>query len=465
MADSLWERPNYVDLVPEEDPISDGLWEVDGDDISSIDSGTDPYWEIDGNDIIPLWEWDDSIWEEDENGDLTLKESPSTTGLWEVDSDDILPVNSGTDLYWVLDGDDIVPLWGMFVFGEGEAVGGGLANVIIKEVEEIPTGGGAAGGVSTVFNKFVFSTSGGAVAGAEPITVFYHRVVVSSVAGGVAGGTATLKFIDITEVSGGGVGGGAAIASNKVVWLASGGGVAGGTSQYKFTGLYQWYRGTVTVTNGSDVVTGKDTKWNLYIQEGQTFKIKDEPVIYIIKSVDGDEQLTLETTYKGETKTDYEYQVTRGFTSTMQLGGIFVGDKDIQQHMTLEFIRKIEEIFGTMSTPQFTGIGISDGTISQQETVTTLTSVESDTWYDVLTISSSFSAIVEVNYKDSTPSYDRTCIVHIGGYNGGTCTPTYISRPNGNDIEVRLDSGKLQVKQTAHSGGIMTITVNYIIHS
>ena len=53
MADSLLERPNYVDLVPEEDPISDGLWEVDGDDISSIDSGTDPYWEIDGNDIIP----------------------------------------------------------------------------------------------------------------------------------------------------------------------------------------------------------------------------------------------------------------------------------------------------------------------------------------------------------------------------------------------------------------------------
>ncbi len=406
----------------------------------------------------------DSLWIEDENGDLTLEESPSTEGLWEVDSNDILPINSGTDAYWILVGDDIFPLGIVSFLGEGGAVGGGLAAVIIKEIEEIPTGGGVAGGISTVSNKFVFSVSGGAVAGAEPITVFY-RVVVSSVAGGVAGGTATLKFIDITEVSGGGVGGGAAIASNKVVWLASGGGVAGGTSQYKFSGLNQWYRGTVTVTNGSDVVTGKDTKWNLYIQEGQTFKIKDEPVIYIIKSVDGDEQLTLETTYKGETKTDYEYQVTRCFTSTMQLGGIFVGDKDIQQHMTLEFIRKIEEIFGTMSTPQFTGIGISDGTISQQETVTTLTSVESDTWYDVLTISSSFSAIVEVNYKDSTPSYDRTCIVHIGGYNGGTCTPTYISRPNGNDIEVRLDSGKLQVKQTAHSGGIMTITVNYIIHS
>jgi len=366
----------------------------------------------------------ESVWIIDENGDLTVEESPSTKGLWEVDSDDILPINSGTDLYWVIDGDDIVHLWIKYASGEG-----------------------------------------GAVAGAESIPVFHHRYIVSSASGAVAGGTATVKLIDITEVVGGAVGGGAAIVSNKVVWLASGGVVAGGAPQYKFAGLNQWYRGTVTVTKNSDVVTGKDTKWNLYIQEGQTFKIKDEPVIYIIKSVDGDEQLTLETTYKGETKTDYEYQVTRGFTSTMQLGGIFVGDKDIQQHMTLEFIRKIEEIFGTMSTPQFTGVGISDGTISQQETITTLTSVESDTWYDVLTVSSSFSAIVEVNYKDSAPSYDRTCIAHIGGYNGGTCTPTYISRPNGNDIEVRLDSGKLQVKQTAHSGGIMTIIVNYIIHS
>ena len=406
----------------------------------------------------------ESVWIIDENGDLTVEESPSTKGLWEVDSDDILPINSGTDLYWVIDGDDIVHLWIKYASGEGGAVAGGTATVKLIDITEV-VGGAVAGGISTVSNKFIFSVSGGAVAGAESIPVFHHRYIVSSASGAVAGGTATLKFIDITEVSGGGVGGGAAIASNKVVWLASGGGVAGGAPQYKFAGLNQWYRGTVTVTKNSDVVTGKDTKWNLYIQEGQTFKIKDEPVIYIIKSVDGDEQLTLETTYKGETKTDYEYQITRGFTSTIQLGGIFVGDKDIQQHMTLEFIRKIEEIFGTMSTPQFTGVGISDGTISQQETITTLTSVESDTWYDVLTVSSSFSAIVEVNYKDSAPSYDRTCIAHIGGYNGGTCTPTYISRPNGNDIEVRLDSGKLQVKQTAHSGGIMTIIVNYIIHS
>jgi len=388
----------------------------------------------------------ESVWIIDENGDLTVEESPSTKGLWEVDSDDILPINSGTDLYWVIDGDDIVHLWIKYASGEGGAVAG---------AESIPV----------FHHRYIVSSASGAVAGAESIPVFHHRYIVSSASGAVAGGTATVKLIDITEVVGGAVGGGAAIVSNKVVWLASGGVVAGGAPQYKFAGLNQWYRGTVTVTKNSDVVTGKDTKWNLYIQEGQTFKIKDEPVIYIIKSVDGDEQLTLETTYKGETKTDYEYQITRGFTSTIQLGGIFVGDKDIQQHMTLEFIRKIEEIFGTMSTPQFTGVGISDGTISQQETVTTLTSVESDTWYDVLTISSSFSAIVEVNYKDSTPSYDRTCIAHIGGYNGGTCTPTYISRPNGNDIEVRLDSGKLQVKQTAHSGGIMTIIVNYIIHS
>jgi len=450
----------------------------------------------------------ESVWIIDENGDLTVEESPSTKGLWEVDSDDILPINSGTDLYWVIDGDDIVHLWIKYASGEGGAVAGaesipvfhhryivssasgavagGTATVKLIDITEV-VGGAVAGGISTVSNKFIFSVSGGAVAGAESIPVFHHRYIVSSASGAVAGaesipvfhhryivssasgavagGTATVKLIDITEVVGGAVGGGAAIVSNKVVWLASGGVVAGGAPQYKFAGLNQWYRGTVTVTKNSDVVTGKDTKWNLYIQEGQTFKIKDEPVIYIIKSVDGDEQLTLETTYKGETKTDYEYQITRGFTSTIQLGGIFVGDKDIQQHMTLEFIRKIEEIFGTMSTPQFTGVGISDGTISQQETITTLTSVESDTWYDVLTVSSSFSAIVEVNYKDSAPSYDRTCIAHIGGYNGGTCTPTYISRPNGNDIEVRLDSGKLQVKQTAHSGGIMTITVNYIIHS
>jgi len=197
--------------------------------------------------------------------------------------------------------------------------------------------------------------------------------------------------------------------------------------------IKQWCQGTVTATKGSAVVTGKDTKWGANIKEGQTFKIKNEPVIYTIKSVDGDEQLTLETTYKGETKTDYEYQITRFFTSTLRLGCVAVGDKDVQQHMTLEFIRKIEELFGTMSIPQFASVEIYNGNISQQETVTTLTGVESDTWYDVLTVNSSFSAVVGVSYKDSTPSYNRTCLAHIGGYNEGTCIPAYISRPNGND--------------------------------
>jgi len=59
---------------------------------------------------------------------------------------------------------------------------------------------------------------------------------------------------------------------------------------------------------------------------------------------------------------------------------------------------------------------------------------------------------------------NRTCLAHIGGYNEGTCIPAYISRPNGNDIEVRLDSEKLQVKQIAHAGGVMTVMINYIIH-
>ena len=173
----------------------------------------------------------ESVWIIDENGDLTVEESPSTKGLWEVDSDDILPINSGTDLYWVIDGDDIVHLWIKYASGEG-----------------------------------------GAVAGAESIPVFHHRYIVSSASGAVAGGTATVKLIDITEVVGGAVGGGAAIVSNKVVWLASGGVVAGGAPQYKFAGLNQWYRGTVTVTKDSDVVTGKDTKWNLYIKKDKLLK-------------------------------------------------------------------------------------------------------------------------------------------------------------------------------------------------
>ena len=70
--------------------------------------------------------------------------------------------------------------------------------------------------------------------------------------------------------------------------------------------MAQYKTGTVSVTNGSNTVTGQATVWSTNAAVGYTFKIKDEDAIYNIASIVSDTQITLTVNYAGTTKSNQE---------------------------------------------------------------------------------------------------------------------------------------------------------------
>lgn len=70
--------------------------------------------------------------------------------------------------------------------------------------------------------------------------------------------------------------------------------------------------GTVSITNGSKIVTGSSTKWSKYLTPSSQFTVQGDETLYIIDAVNGDTEIVLHTaisrttdsglTYESETK-------------------------------------------------------------------------------------------------------------------------------------------------------------------
>lgn len=69
--------------------------------------------------------------------------------------------------------------------------------------------------------------------------------------------------------------------------------------------------GSVSVTNGSDTVTGDGTSWLTSIGKGDWFKLETEPNSYLreVLSVESDTSLTLSSVYAGQTKINFSFEV------------------------------------------------------------------------------------------------------------------------------------------------------------
>lgn len=66
--------------------------------------------------------------------------------------------------------------------------------------------------------------------------------------------------------------------------------------------------GTISVTNGSKVVTGSSTTWNTLVDAGMLLRIGTERV-YVVASIDSTTQLTLRDAYQGTTGTGKSYSL------------------------------------------------------------------------------------------------------------------------------------------------------------
>lgn len=79
--------------------------------------------------------------------------------------------------------------------------------------------------------------------------------------------------------------------------------------------MSQYQDGTVSVTNGSNVVTGSGTLWLANISIGDLFTKEGDKVAYTVASVPSDTQITLTGNYGGATSSGSNYGITIEFTS------------------------------------------------------------------------------------------------------------------------------------------------------
>ena len=78
--------------------------------------------------------------------------------------------------------------------------------------------------------------------------------------------------------------------------------------------MSQYTAGTVTVTNGSNVVTGAGTAWLASVDQGDIFTVLADGVWYEVAGVASDTSLTLAANYGGVSGGGKAYAVTQSFT-------------------------------------------------------------------------------------------------------------------------------------------------------
>ena len=85
--------------------------------------------------------------------------------------------------------------------------------------------------------------------------------------------------------------------------------------------------GTVTVTNGSSMVTGSGTAFLSNVQAGNSFKIQEQNAIYNINAVISDTEIIISPVYAGITASAAKFAIARDFTES-GLYEFSIGDVD-----------------------------------------------------------------------------------------------------------------------------------------
>ena len=114
--------------------------------------------------------------------------------------------------------------------------------------------------------------------------------------------------------------------------------------------MAQYKTGTVSVTNGSAVITGTGTQFLSNAIAGNGFKVASDTVVYQIASVVSDTEITLSAPYAGPTQSNMGYQITRDYTVNFGLAEVSPNDVDWPTHLTVETIRRVDEILAGMAS-------------------------------------------------------------------------------------------------------------------
>lgn len=128
--------------------------------------------------------------------------------------------------------------------------------------------------------------------------------------------------------------------------------------------MSQYTTGFVSVSPGSQLVTGTGTAWLANVSVGDLFMVRGINTHYEIASISTDTLLTLNANWGGATTlAGQSYEIVRDFTSVNSLIEICTGDKDWPFNLTYNF-RKLDLLVGGGNT-------VSDHTGSTSVTLTT----------------------------------------------------------------------------------------------
>lgn len=109
--------------------------------------------------------------------------------------------------------------------------------------------------------------------------------------------------------------------------------------------MSQYATGTVSVTNGSQVVTGSGTLFSSNVAAGELFFRPGSGVGYPIGSVDNDGQITLRDNYAGATAVGVSYRIQTSRTPNRSLPYPEAGDGD-QHTIIKEAMLKLDTLLG-----------------------------------------------------------------------------------------------------------------------
>lgn len=126
----------------------------------------------------------------------------------------------------------------------------------------------------------------------------------------------------------------------------------------------QYTIGSVSVTNGSAIVTGTGTLWATNsIAAGHGFTIVDSGVSYTVATVNSETQITLSSNYSGSTLSGLSYAIFKDFTSPDSIPEISKGDIETSTIWT-RAVRKIQDLITGIvtGTKALTAVNITGGT-------------------------------------------------------------------------------------------------------
>ena len=106
--------------------------------------------------------------------------------------------------------------------------------------------------------------------------------------------------------------------------------------------MAQYKLGTISITNGTNIVTGASTQFLANVAVGNSFKVSGVNALYNVIAVDSDTQIRISPNYAGTTVAGSQYQISKDFTPNLGLAEIETGDSEFAFHLTHEVIRKLD---------------------------------------------------------------------------------------------------------------------------